>query len=71
MNHRKKRSRKKKSYVKGWKGYKDRLERWQVIHELRQAQQSLSSIGRMLGMSKQRVHQIFNNYPQRDKVGVI
>jgi len=65
MKRRKKR--KNKDLVKGWKGYQARVERFDYIRGLLPTY-SLSEIGKMLvpPISKQRVHQILKGYPKLD-----
>ena len=67
----KRKKRRNKDLVKGWKGYQARVERFDYIKGLLPTY-SLSEIGKMLSISKQRVHQILKNYPKRaEQVGII
>ena len=58
----------KSKYVKGWRGHKARMERWESIQMLLLIGHSLSEIGQLLRpkLSKQRVYQISKNYPKLD-----
>jgi len=68
MKRRKKR--KNKDLVKGWKGWKARMERFDRIKALA-ASHSYTQIGKIEGITKQRVHQILNNCPKREQLAVI
>lgn len=47
----------------------ERIARWEAIAKMREDGMTFAEIGKALGMSRQRVHQIFEKYKEISKNG--